>query len=104
MLAERRKALHERHQDELSGLVSEAIGVMREAMREGELLTRLRAAQAVLRTSGLQATMKPEKPASREEIIREFITEAIGRVAVELGVHDHQRLPDGVNNSPVEGY
>lgn len=99
VLAERRKALHERHQDELSGLVSKAIGVMREAMREGDMLTRLRAAQAVLRTSGLQAAMKPEKPASREEIIREFITEAIGKVAVELGIHEPKRLPDGAQHA-----
>ncbi len=37
VLAKRRKATRERHQDELSGLVSEAIGVMREAMQEGIL-------------------------------------------------------------------
>ena len=33
LLAERREAARERHRDELSGLVSEAIGVMREAIR-----------------------------------------------------------------------
>ena len=95
LLAERRMALHERHHDELSGLVSEAIGVMREAMREGDIVTRLRAAQAVMRTSGLQAAMKAEKPASREEIIREFLSKAIGEVAVELGANGARRLPDG---------
>ena len=63
LLAERRKALRERHQDELSGMVSEAIGVMREAMREDEIATRLRAAQGVLRMSGLQASDANGKPA-----------------------------------------
>ena len=101
VLAERRKALHERHQAELSGLVSEAIGVMRKAMREGDIVTRLRAAQAVLRTSGLQMAMKAEKPASREEIIREFISEAIGEVTQELGLSDTKQLPVGDQESGV---
>ena len=78
--------------------------MMRKAMREGDIVTRLRAAQAVLRTSGLQMAMKAEKPASREEIIREFISEAIGEVTQELGLSDPKRLPDGANNSPVESY
>jgi len=95
VLAKRRKATRERHQDELSGLVSEAIGVMREAMQEGDIVTRLRAAQAVLRTSGLQASMQAEKPASREEIISEFLSEAIGEVALDLGINGAKRLPDG---------
>ena len=68
---------------------------MREAMREGDILMRLRAAQAVLRTSGMQAAMQKEKPVSREEIINEFISEAIGEVAMELGVNGAKCLPGG---------
>ena len=40
-LAGRREAARERHRGELCGLVSEAVWVMREAMLEGDLLTRL---------------------------------------------------------------
>jgi len=95
LLAERRKALHEQHRNQLSGLVCEAIIVMRKAMREGEIPTRLRAAQAVLRMSGLQTAMQTENPPSKEEIIKEFILEAIGEVAEELGINDPKRLPSG---------
>jgi len=95
LLAERRVALRERHQDELSGLVSEAIGVMREVMREDETPTRLRAAQAVLRMSGLQAAMQTENPLSKEEIIHEFLTEIIEKVGVRLGFYDAKQLPNG---------
>jgi len=95
LLAERRKELRERHRDELYGLVSEAIGVMREAMQEGEIPTRLRAAQAVLRMSGMPATMQTENPPSKEEIIKEFIIEGFAKVAKEKGLYDPKRLPSG---------
>ena len=49
---------------------------MREAMRENDMLTRLRAAQAVLRTAGFQAAMKKEKPLSKDEILFEILCEA----------------------------
>ena len=94
MLAERRKALRERHQDELNGLVCEAIGVMREVMREGDMPTRLRAAQAVLRMSGLQATMQTEKPLSKEEIIREYLGEVIRKVGEKRGFYGTKQLPN----------
>ena len=95
VLAERRKALREQHQDELSGMVSEAIGVMREAMREGEIPTRLRAAQAVLRMSGLQTAMQTETPLSKEEIIREYLIEIINEAGEKLGFYEPNRLPTG---------
>ncbi|MDO9546094.1 MAG: hypothetical protein Q7J07_05015 [Pelolinea sp.] len=95
LLAKRRKALHEQHQDELSGLVSEAIGVLREAMREENILIRVRAAQAVLRTSGLQTSMKAEKPTSQEEMMVELLSDIIGKAAVELGVEEAKRLGSG---------
>jgi hypothetical protein len=118
LLAERRVALRERHQDELSGLVSEAIGVMREAMREDETPTRLRAAQAVLRMSGLQAAMQTENPPTKEEILNEFLTEIIDNVArkqgfygteqllngeqeEKLGVNDAKRLPGGEQHATL---
>lgn len=94
LLAERRKALRERHQDELSGLVCDAIGVMREAMREGEITTRLRAARAVLRMSGLQATMQKENPQSKEEIIREYLGEVIRKVGEKRGFYGTKQLPN----------
>ena len=77
-LAGRREAARERHRAELSGLVSEAVGVMRAAMLEGDLLTRLQAAQALLRMSGLQAAVQTEKLPSQVEIIRGLFIEAIG--------------------------
>ena len=95
LVAERREAAREQHRDELSGLVSEAIGVMREAMRAEDTPTRLRAAQAVLRMAGFSRTAPTEKQPSREEIIREFISEAIGEVTVELGVNGAKRLQGG---------
>jgi transposase len=104
VLAKRRRALREQHQDELSGLVSEAIGVMREAMREDNMPTQLRAAQAVLRTAGLQAEMKKEKPLSKEEIIFEFLGEITRHVREEKGYFDPKELPNGANNSPVKSY
>jgi transposase len=95
VLAERRKETRERHRDELSGLVSEAIGVMREVMREGDMSTRLRSAQAVLRMSGLQMEMQTEIPLSKDEIISEFILESFGEVAQEMGLCDPKQLPSG---------
>lgn len=94
-LAKRRRALRERHQDELSGLVSEAIEVMREAMRESDMFTRLRAAQTVLRTAGLQAEMKKEEPLSKEEIIFEFISNIAQNVRVKKGIFGQKELPTG---------
>ena len=101
-LAERRKATREQHQDELSGLVSEAIGVMREAMREGAMTTRLRSAQAVLRMSGLQATMQTENVPTKEEIFNEFLNERIEIVGVKRGFFDAKRLPDGEEAKEVD--
>jgi len=101
LLAGRREAARERHRDELSGLVSEAVGVMRAAMLEGDLLTRLWAVQALLRMSGLQAAVQTETLPSREDIISEFLGEIIGGVGEELGLNGAKRLPGGANNSPV---
>jgi len=83
-LAGRREAARERHRAELSGLVSEAVGVMRAAMLEGDLLTRLRAVQTLLRMSGLQAAVQTEKLPSREDIISDFLGEIIEGVGEEL--------------------
>jgi transposase len=93
LLAGRREAARERHRDELSGLVSEAVGVMREAMLEGDLLTRLRAVQALLRMSGLQAAVQTEKLPSKEDIIRELFIEATGKVVQEKSMYAAKRLP-----------
>ena len=73
LLAERQVALREQYRGELSGLVSEAINVMREAIREGDMLTRLWAAHAVLCMLGLQAAVPTERQPSSEEIINEFL-------------------------------
>ena len=94
-LITQRKIQHEQHQDGIHGLVSEAIDVMREAMRNENALVRLRAAQAVLHTSGLQTAMKAEKPASREEILQEFLIEMIGKTANELGVKQRIQIEGG---------
>ena len=94
-LEERRKALREQHRDEISGLVSEAIGVMREGMREENMATRLRAAQMVLRTAGVQASMQEEQPPTKEAIIEAFISELIEEARIEMGVVQRKRLVDG---------
>ena len=83
LLAGRREAARVRHRDELSGLVSEAVGVMRRAMLEGDLLTRLLAAQALLRMSGLQEAVQTEKLPSQVDIIRDLFIEAIRKVVQE---------------------
>jgi hypothetical protein len=81
LLAKRRVALREQYRGELSGLVSEAIGVMCDAIREGDMLTRLWAAHAVLRMLGQQMVVPTEKQPSSEEIINEFLSEVIRKVA-----------------------
>ncbi len=83
LLAERRGALRAQYRGELSGLVSEAIGVMRDAIWKGDLLTRLWAAHAVLRMLGLQAAVPAQKQPSGEEIINEFLSDIIRKVAQE---------------------
>ena len=95
LLVGRREAARERHRDELSGLVSEAVGVMREAVLEGDLLTRLWAVQALLRMSGLQAAVQTENLPSREDIISEFLGEIIEGVGEGLGLNVAKRLPGG---------
>ena len=87
LLAGRREAALERHQGELSGLVSEAIGVMREAMREGDMLTRLWTAHAVLCMLGLQTATQTENQPSQEEIINGFLSDMIRKVAQEKGIY-----------------
>jgi len=87
LLAERPVALREQYLGELSGLVSEAVGVMREAIREGDMLIRLWAAHVVLRMWGLQAPVPSEKQQSSKEIINEFLNDMIGEVAQEQGIY-----------------
>ena len=93
LLAERRVSLREQYRGELSGLVSEAIGVMREAIQEGDMLTRLLAAQALLRMSGLHAAVPTEKLPSQVGIIRELFIEAIRKVVQEKNKYAAKRLP-----------
>jgi AcrR family transcriptional regulator len=93
LLAERRVALHEQYLGELNGLVSEAISVMRDAIRKGDLLTRLWAAHAVLRMLGLQSAVPTQKQPSGEEIINEFLSDMIRKVAQEVGIYNPKRLP-----------
>ena len=88
LLAERRVVLREQYQDELSGLVSEAIGVMREAIQEGDMPSRLWAAHAVLRMLGLQAAVPTQKQPSSEEIINEFLSDLIRKVAQEKSIYN----------------
>ena len=95
LLAERRVVLREQYLGELSGLVSEAIGVMREAIREGDMLTRLWAAHAVLRMLGLQAAVPTENQPSSEEIINEFLSDMIRKVAQKKGIYGMDRPPIG---------
>ena len=93
LLAGRREAARERHRSELSGLVSEAVGVMRRAILEGDLLTRLLAVQALLRMSGLQEAVQTEKLPSQVDIITELLIEAIRKVVQEKSISATQRLP-----------
>ena len=93
LLAERWGALRAQYRGELSELVSEAINVMREAIREGDMLTRLWAAHAVLRMLGLQAAVPTEKKPSQVGIIRELFIEAIRNVVQEKNKYAAKRLP-----------
>jgi AcrR family transcriptional regulator len=94
LLAGRREAARERHRDELSGLVLEAVGVMRAALLEGNLLTRLWAALALLRMSGLQEVVQTEKLPSQVDIIMELLIEAIRKIVQEKSIYAADRLPD----------
>lgn len=76
-------------------MVSEAIGVLREAMRTEDIVPRMRAAQAVLRTSGIQTAMKTEQPPSKEEMMIEFLSEMIGKAAKEIGVDTPLQIGSG---------
>jgi len=93
LLAERRVSLREQYRGDLSGLVSEAVGGMREAIQEGDMLTRLWAAHAVLRMLGLQAAVPTEKKPSQVGIIRELFIEAIRKVVQEKNKYAAKRLP-----------
>ena len=68
---------------------------MREAIQEGDMLTRLWAAHAVLRMLGLQAAVPTEKQPSGEVIINEFLREMIRKVAQKKGTYGTQRPPIG---------
>jgi hypothetical protein len=74
---------------------------MREALREGDLPTRLRSARVLLRMSGLQAAVQTEKQPSQEQIINEFLREVIRKVAQEVGIYNPKRLPGEVQRSPA---
>ena len=93
LLAGRREAARERHRGELSGLVSEAVGVIRKALLDGNLLTRLWAALALLHLSGLQASVQTEKLRSQADIISELFNEAIRKIMQEKSIHPAERLP-----------
>jgi len=95
VLTERRLELRKQYRGELSGLVSEAIGVMRDAIRVGDTLTRLWASYAVLRMLGLQTAVPTQKQPSGEEIIDEFLSDMIREVAQEKRIY-------GTNWPPTE--
>jgi len=79
----RRQALREKHMDSLNQLVEKAIGVLRDALEEGDAQTKLKAAMYVLKASGVQEHAKPGKTVTRGELELNMISAAIGEVAQE---------------------
>jgi len=49
----------------------------------------------VLRTAGLQAEIKKEKPLSKEEIIFEFVSDIAQQVREKKGISEPKQLPNG---------
>ena len=88
MLDEQRRALREKHQDSLNGLVEKAIEVLKAAMEDDDPKTRLQAAKLVLNTAALKDSMKAGKPESEGELILKQLMEAMGEVSKELGYRE----------------
>jgi len=86
LLTKRRKEVREHHRDGLNDLVSEALQVVREAMKEDDISTRLQAALAVLRMSGLRRLMQAEPIPTKEEIAKEYILDAIRENMIRKGL------------------
>ena len=80
----RRQALREKHMDSLNQLVEQAIGVLREALKEGDLAMKLRAAMYVLKASGVAAQAKAGKAQTRQEMEISLISTIIGEVGKEI--------------------
>jgi len=80
----RRQALREKHMDSLNQRVEQAIGVLREALKEGDLAMKLRAAMYVLKASGVAAQAKAGKAQTRQEMEISLISTIIGEVAEEM--------------------
>jgi len=84
-LALRRQAMREMHQDSLNELIAGAIQVVKEALDSPDEKTRFKAAALVLKVSGMQGYMKPDKQPSKEEDVVSILSSAIGEVAKDLG-------------------
>jgi len=87
----RRHALREKHMDSLNQLVEQAIGVLQEALKEGDLAMKLRAAMYVLKASGVAAQAKAGNAKTRHEMEISLISAAIGEVAEELTANKEKR-------------
>ena len=93
LLIKRRKEIRERHRDNLSNLVSKALGVVSEALDVENINIRLQAAQTVLRMSGLRILIQNEPVPTKDEILREFIDKMIANAARKQGLYDVKELP-----------
>ena len=89
----RRHILREKHMDSLSQLIKISIDVMREALKEGDPQTKMKAAMYVLKISGLKGFMKPGKPMTRQEMekdqLHNEIIKGISIVTEELGIEKY---------------
>ncbi len=87
-LEARRRALREKHQDSINGLVEKAIETLKNALDDEDPKTRLQAAKLVLSTAGLKESMRKENQPSGKEAFLKELTEAFGEVSKELGYSD----------------
>ena len=84
-LGEARRALREKHQDSIIGLVEKAIEVLKNAMEDEDPKARFQAARLVLSTAALKDSMKGENQPSEGEMILKQLAEAFGEASKELG-------------------
>ena len=87
-LEAQRKALREKHQDRIYGLVEKAIEVMSAALEDEDPKIRLQAAKTVLSTAALKDSLKrQQEPSEGDQTLKELV-KAFGVISKELGYSD----------------
>ena len=81
----RRELLRERHLDQLSELTEAAFEAVKEALKCGDLKTKLKAAIYVLKLAGLQEHNKPGVMKTRVQIEKEQVVTGLEAALREMG-------------------